>query len=103
MVVPFKIPKTFLILFVAKPSLIVLRIGIPPATAASNSRLTLFFSASLDKLSPCLAISALFGVITFILFFKAFSTIFFEMPSDKPIVSNKISISFFLIISNGFL
>ena len=57
-------PNTFLILFVAKLSLIVLRIGIPPATAASNSKLTLFFSANFDKLSPCLAISALFGVMT---------------------------------------
>jgi len=34
---------------VAKPSLIVLSIGMPPATDASNSRLTLFFSASDDK------------------------------------------------------
>ena len=42
-------PKTFEILFVAIPSLILLNIGIPPATAASNSKLTLFFSAKDDK------------------------------------------------------
>ena len=37
------------ILFVAKPSFIVLIIGIPPATEASNSKLTLFFSAKIAK------------------------------------------------------
>ena len=37
----------------------VLRTGIPPPTAASNSRLTLFFSAIIDNLSPYLAIKAL--------------------------------------------
>ena len=47
--VPFKIPYTFEILFVAKPSLIVLIIGIPPATDASNSKLTLLSSANFDK------------------------------------------------------
>ena len=36
-------------ILVAKPSLIVLKIGIPPATEASNSKLTLFFSANFDK------------------------------------------------------
>ena len=71
-----------MILFVASPSLIVLSIGIPPATDASNSKLTLFFSASLVKLSPCLAINALFGVITLTLFLSAYSTIFLEIPSD---------------------
>jgi len=49
---------------VAKPSLIALNTGIPPATEASNSKLTLFFSASLDKSLPCLDIKALFGVTT---------------------------------------
>ena len=48
-----------MILFVAKPSLIVRTIGIPPATDASNSKLTLFFSANSPSLSPCLEISAL--------------------------------------------
>ena len=81
-------------MLVANPSLIVLSIGIPPATAASNSKFTAFFSANLDNSSPCLAIKALFGVITFILFFNANSTTFFEIPSDKPIDSNNISIFF---------
>ena len=53
-----------MILFVAKPSLIVLTIGIPPATDASNSKLTLFISANSPSLSPCFEINALFGVIT---------------------------------------
>ena len=90
-------------MFVANPSLIVLRIGIPPATDASNSRLTLFFSANLDRLSPCLAINALFGVITLIFFFKAISTIFFEIPSDRPTHSKRISIFSLLKILIGFL
>ena len=64
-------PTTLLILFVAKPSLIVLSTGIPPATAASNSKLTLFFSANLPKSSPCLEIKALLAVITCIFLFKA--------------------------------
>ena len=74
----------------------------PPATDASNSRLTLFSSASFAKLSPCFAIKALFGVITLIFFFNAVSTIFFEIPSDKPIHSNNTSIFFFLKIFKGF-
>jgi len=45
----------------------------------------------------------LLGVITCILFFKAVSTIFLDIPSDKPIASNIISIFFFFKISNGFL
>jgi hypothetical protein len=44
--------------------LIDLNIGIPPATEASNSRLTLLSSAILVSSFPCLEISALFGVIT---------------------------------------
>ena len=38
---------------------------------ASNSKLTLFFSANLLKASPCLAIKALLAVITCIFLFKA--------------------------------
>ena len=91
-----------LILFVAKPSLIVLNIGIPPATEASNSKFTLFFSANLDNSSPCFAISALLGVMTWALLFNAVSTIFFEIPSDKPIHSNNISTFSFLKIFKGF-
>ena len=41
-------------------------------------------------------------MITCILFFKAVSTIFFEIPSDKPIDSNNISTLVFFIISSGF-
>ena len=36
-------------------------------------------------------------------FFKAVSTTFFEIPSDNPIASNKISTFFLLKISKGFL
>ena len=75
----------------------------PPATDASNSKLTLFFSASFAKSLPCLEIRALFGVITWILFFNAVSTTFLEIPSDKPMTSNNMSIFFVLKISNGFL
>ena len=42
----------------------------PPATDASNSKLTLFFSASFANSIPCFDIKALLGVITWILFFK---------------------------------
>ena len=69
-------PTTLLILFVAKPSLIVRNTGIPPPTAASNSKLTLFFSAIEERWSPCLEMRALFAVITCFLFFKASSTTF---------------------------
>ena len=41
--------------------------------------------------------------MTWILFFKDSSTIFFDIPSELPITSNNISISFNLIISSGFL
>ena len=54
----------------------------PPATEASNSKLTLFCSANFARLLPCFAIKALFGVITLILFFNANSTTRLEMPSD---------------------
>jgi len=77
--------------------------GIPPATDASNSKLTLFCSAILESESPCLAIRALFGVITWIFFLRAVSTIFFEIPSDIPIASNNMSIFFSLKIFNGFV
>ena len=42
-------PTTLSKLFVARLSFKVLTIGIPPATEASNSKLTLFFSANLAK------------------------------------------------------
>ena len=56
--------------------------GIPPATEASNSRLTLLSSAILANSFPCFEINALFGVITCIFFFNAVSTTFLEIPSD---------------------
>ena len=90
-------------MLVASPSLIVLSIGMPPATEASNSKLTLLSSASFPKWSPCFEISALLGVITCILFFKAVSTTFFDMPSDNPMASNKISTLTLLKISIGSL
>ena len=90
-------------MFVANPSLIDLNIGIPPATDSSNSKLTLFFSASFANSLPCFEIKALLGVITWILLFRAVSTTFLEIPSDKPIASNNILILFFLKISKGFL
>ena len=77
--------------------------GIPPATDASNSKLTLLFSASWDKVLPCFEIRALLGVITWVPLFRAASTIFFEIPSDCPIASNKISTWCFFNISKGFL
>ena len=70
-------------MLVAKPSLIDLNMGIPPATDASNSKFTLFNSAIFANSFPCFEINALFGVITCILFFKAVSTTFFETPSDE--------------------
>ena len=73
--------------------------GMPPATDASNSKFTLLISASFAKSLPCFEIKALFGVMTWIFFFKAVSTIFLEIPSDNPIASNKISIFFLLKIS----
>ena len=42
-------------------------------------------------------------MITCILFFKAVSTIFLDIPSDKPIASNKISTLVLSKISKGFL
>ena len=47
--VPLKIPCTFVMLLEIKLSFIDLTIGTPPHTAASNSKLTLFFSAIKDN------------------------------------------------------
>ena len=100
---PFRIPTTLDILFVDNPSFIVRRTGMPPPTAASNSRFTLFFSANKERWSPCLAITALFAVITCFLFFNATSITFFDIPSDRPTNSNTISIFGLLAINRGFL
>ena len=69
-------------------------IGIPPATAASNSTLTLFFSAIIASLLPYLDINDLFAVTTCFLFFIALKTNFFAGPSEPPINSTIKSISF---------
>ena len=68
-------------------------IGIPPATDASYSRLTLFFSAKAASWSPYFAINALFAVITCFLFLRAEKTNFFATPSDPPINSTIMSTS----------
>ena len=81
------------ILFVTNPSLMTLIIGTPPATAASNSRLTFFFSASFANSSPYFEINALFAVTTCFLFFIELKTNFFAAPSEPPISSTTISIS----------
>ena len=80
-----------MILLAIKPSFKDLIIGTPPHTAASNSRLTLFFSAILDNWSPYFAIKALLAVTTCFLFFSALKTNFFAAPSAPPINSTIIS------------
>ena len=62
-------------------------IGTPPQTEASNSRLTLFFSAIFDNWSPYFAIKALLAVTTCFLLFRALNTNFFAAPSAPPINS----------------
>ena len=86
-------------MFVANPSLIDLNIGIPPATDASNSKLTLFFSAISANLSPYFAIRALFAVTICFLFFKALKTNFFAGPSAPPISSTIKSTFLFFVAS----
>ena len=76
------------------PSLRDLTIGTPPQTAASNSKLTLFFSANKESLSPYLEINALFAVTTCFLFLRASNTIFLAGPSSPPISSITRSTSF---------
>ena len=71
-------------------------IGTPPATAASNSRFTLFFSASFDSSSPYLEIRPLLAVTTCFLFLIELKTSFFAAPSDPPINSTTRSISLIL-------
>ncbi len=68
-------------------------IGTPPATEASYSRFTLFFSANIASSFPCLAIKALLAVITCFLFFNADKTSFLAGPSDPPINSTITSTS----------
>ena len=86
------------ILFAINPSFIDLIIGTPPHTEASNSKLTLFFSAILDNLSPYFEIKALFAVTTCFFLFRAPKTNFLAAPSAPPINSITIStLSFFRI------
>ena len=74
-------------------------IGTPPQTAASNSKLTLLYSAILESWSPYFAINALLAVTTCFLFFNAWKTNFFAGPSAPPISSTIISTSFNLVAS----
>ena len=84
-------------LFAIRPSFIVRMIGMPPHTAASNSKFTLFFSAIWDNWSPYFDTKALFAVITCLLFFKASKTNFLAGPSAPPINSTIISTFLFLV------
>ena len=70
--------------------------GMPPATAASYSKLTFFCSASLANWSPYFEIKALFAVTTCFLFFIESKTNLFAAPSAPPINSTTISMSFSL-------
>ena len=70
--------------------------GIPPQTAASYSKFTLFFSAIFANWFPYLDISALLAVTTCFLFFSAENTNFFAGPSAPPINSTIKSISLIL-------
>ena len=82
-----------------KPSFKDLIIGTPPQTDASNSRLTLFFSAIFANWSPYLAIKALLAVTTCFLFLRASKTNFLAAPSEPPINSTTKSTSFILVAS----
>ena len=96
---PFKIPNILDILLAIKPSFKDRIIGTPPQTEASNSKLTLFFSAILESWSPYLAINALFAVTTCFLFLRALNTNFFAGPSAPPINSIIKSTSFSFVAS----
>ena len=95
-------PKILLILFEIRPSFIDLIIGTPPATEASYSRFTLFFSAIRASSSPYFAIKDLFAVITCFLFLNAEKISFLATPSAPPTSSTIISTSFSYVKSNGF-
>ena len=71
----------------------VLIIGIPPATAASNSILTLFLSASNASWSPYFDIKDLLAVTTCFFLLIESKTSFLAGPSAPPISSMTISIS----------
>ena len=86
-------------MFAISPSFNNRIIGTPPQTEASNSKLTLFFSAILESSSPYFAIKALLAVTTCFLFFKALKTNFFAGPSAPPINSIIKSTSFNLVES----
>ena len=87
------------ILFAIKPSFKDLIIGTPPQTAASNSKLTLLFSAILDNSSPYFAIKALLAVTTCFLFLRALKTNFLAGPSAPPINSIIKSTSLIFVAS----
>ena len=89
-------------LFAIKPCFIDLIIGIPPPTAASNNKFTPYFSASIERASPCFAIKALLAVTTCLFFFIESKTIFLATPSEPPINSTIISILGSFIILDIF-
>ena len=86
-------PVTLVILFTTNPSLINFKIGIPPATEASNEKNKSFNSAKSANSFPYLAINALLAVIRPFLFFKAAKHKSLATPSSPPINSTITSIS----------
>src|SRR3569833_1267106 len=76
-----------------KSSRSTLTMGMPPAAAASNFRVTPFSSASLASARPCLASSALLAVTTCLPLASAVSTSWRAMPSSPPISSTTTSAS----------
>ena len=82
-----------MILLPAKLSVNTFTAGIPPATAASNFKETLFFSASSASSCPCFANSALFAVITCFPDLSAVSIASLAGFPSPPISSTKTSIS----------
>ncbi|MPM44438.1 hypothetical protein SDC9_91116 [bioreactor metagenome] len=89
---PLTIPIIDLILLAARQDFNGLIIGMPPPTAASNIKSTLFSAASSNNSLPYLAKTSLFAVTTFFLCFNA-SAINSLAGCSLPINSTTISIS----------
>ena len=85
-------PVTLVILLTINPSLINFKIGIPPATEASNEKNRLFNSAKSANSLPYLAINALLAVIRPFLFCKVAKHKSLATPSSPPINSTITSI-----------
>ena len=94
-------PVSLVISFTINPSLMSLRIGIPPATEASKEKNKFLSSAISANSLPYFAISALLAVITALLFFKAEKHKSFATPSSPPINSTITSILLSNTISVG--